>query len=243
MLLKENNDILRVPINNSGKDYIIGDIHGEYLKLKCALASIGFDYSKDRLFSVGDFIDRGPDSMLCLELINEPWFYAVRGNHEDFIVDCKRQGFVDGFIARSIGAGWFLDLENIDYMYDIACELDKLPYVIEVDTVSGKIGIVHASPLGYNWGDLVQKIEEEKEKKLFGSVKDNCLWDRTFYNTCNTGLYKQRSIEGIDYVVTGHNHSITPKIVNNFYSIATIDYENNEEFEFTLLDTSNMQLI
>lgn len=49
-------------INEVGKDFIVGDIHGCLDQLKFQLSVTGFDKSKDRLFSVGDLIDRGPDS-------------------------------------------------------------------------------------------------------------------------------------------------------------------------------------
>jgi len=43
---------------------------------------MGFDPDRDRVLSVGDLIDRGPESLETLSLIEEPWFHAVLGNHE-----------------------------------------------------------------------------------------------------------------------------------------------------------------
>ncbi len=48
--------------NNIGNDYVCGDVHGCYDKLQEALDEIGFDPTKDRLFIVGDLVDRGPQS-------------------------------------------------------------------------------------------------------------------------------------------------------------------------------------
>jgi len=53
--------ICKLPTNQAGKDYVIGDLHGCYELLERLLDAVGFDKSKDRLFSVGDLIDRGPD--------------------------------------------------------------------------------------------------------------------------------------------------------------------------------------
>lgn len=232
-----------MPLNTKGKDYIIGDIHGEYSKLMSKLKSVGFDFCNDRLFSVGDFIDRGLDSLRCYTLLMQDWFYAIRGNHEDALIDLKRYGYIDGYLARLNGSDWFIDIENIDMMWDIADTLDNLPYIIELDTPSGKIGIVHASPLGYHWNDLVLGVMHDTCTYNHKKYRDACIWDREFYLYCDQGKHKDRSIEGIDYVVTGHNHCNTPKIVNNFYSIATMDKEDNSEFNFLLLDTSTMELI
>lgn len=46
------------------------------------LNRLEFDPGCDRVFSVGDMIDRGPDSLATLSLIEQPWFHAVLGNHE-----------------------------------------------------------------------------------------------------------------------------------------------------------------
>jgi len=39
----------------------------------------------DQLFSVGDLVDRGPESHRVLEWLARPWFFAICGNH-DFMV-------------------------------------------------------------------------------------------------------------------------------------------------------------
>lgn len=66
---------------------MVGDLHGCRPMLDRLLADARFDPAVDRLFSVGDLVDRGPDSMGCLALLREPWFHAVRGNHEAMLLD------------------------------------------------------------------------------------------------------------------------------------------------------------
>jgi len=61
--------------NKHGHDYVVGDVHGDYERLTDLLLVIKFDVTVDRLFAVGDLIDRGPDSVKCLELLNESWFF------------------------------------------------------------------------------------------------------------------------------------------------------------------------
>ncbi len=74
--------ICYLPANSQGKDYIVGDLHGCFSLLERLLSAVHFDESRDRLFSVGDLIDRGPESLRCMQLLDETWFYAVQGNHE-----------------------------------------------------------------------------------------------------------------------------------------------------------------
>ena len=73
---------IRLPGNEAGRDFVVGDLHGHRELLERQLEQMGFNTHFDRLFSVGDLIDRGPHSLATLALIEEPWFHAVLGNHE-----------------------------------------------------------------------------------------------------------------------------------------------------------------
>jgi len=64
--------------------YAIGDIQGCYDSLQCLLEKIAFNPNQDRLWLVGDLINRGPDSLATLRFL-----YSIResvtfvlGNHD-----------------------------------------------------------------------------------------------------------------------------------------------------------------
>lgn len=86
---------LRIPKNERGRDFAVGDIHGHFSRLQESLDAMGFDPAADRLFSVGDLIDRGPESEESLAWIGKPWFYAVQGNHEDYAMRHVQTRLVD----------------------------------------------------------------------------------------------------------------------------------------------------
>src|ERR1700694_5103865 len=95
--------------NKAGKDYCVGDIHGCFTLLQKKLDEIGFNETKDRLFSVGDLVDRGPESKECLDWLSKPWFHAVRGNHEQMAIDYfNRCG--DRYMYEYNGGSWFTHL-------------------------------------------------------------------------------------------------------------------------------------
>ncbi|SFG37564.1 metallophosphoesterase [Neptunomonas qingdaonensis] len=132
-----------IPINNSGTDYFVGDLHGEHSLLHQTLSRIGFDYKKDRLFAVGDLIDRGPDSASCLGLSLKPWFFSVIGNHEDIFLKSIKDPQAKQLHIKH-GGQWVKPLsadEMESYADIIRC---NMPLAITVETCKGSVGIIHA---------------------------------------------------------------------------------------------------
>ena len=78
--------------------YVCGDIHGEYEKLKKALELVNFDFENDNLISLGDIVDRGPDSYACIELLLKVKnLISIRGNHDYEwynYINTKKHGFM-----------------------------------------------------------------------------------------------------------------------------------------------------
>ena len=64
--------------------YLIGDIHGCFDEFQRMLEMIQLSES-DRLILIGDYIDRGPDSLSMLRWLERcpPNVTALRGNHEE----------------------------------------------------------------------------------------------------------------------------------------------------------------
>ncbi len=73
--------------------YVIGDIHGRLDLLERAIAAIGRDVERHGpaalTVTVGDYIDRGPDSCRVIDrLAANPFptpYVALKGNHETFL--------------------------------------------------------------------------------------------------------------------------------------------------------------
>lgn len=65
-----------------GRTYIVGDIHGCIDELNELLKVISFS-KNDLLISVGDNIDRGPDSVGTIKKLIEINAISVKGNHEN----------------------------------------------------------------------------------------------------------------------------------------------------------------
>ena len=82
------NRIPRIDPNPAGRDFVAGDVHGEFPTLTRLLDQVGFETSRDRLFALGDLVDRRPDSAAALDWIESRRItLSVRGNHEQLLLD------------------------------------------------------------------------------------------------------------------------------------------------------------
>jgi len=193
---------ITVDVNTLGRDFIVGDLHGMYDELVNALDDKGFDPKIDRLFSVGDLIDRGPDSIKCLELLNNPWFYAVQGNHERFMIDSlihKLEMPYSSWIAN--GGGWTLD-EDEHLLVKWAHRLESLPVTIQINMSDGlPIGVVHAEYPLDNWN------ERFEYQQIDDPVITAMLWSRTQIKTRTS-----KQITGLKTLYIGHTP--TDEIIN-----------------------------
>lgn len=156
-----------------GRDFVVGDIHGTFRVLETALDRVGFDESRDRLFSVGDLIDRGPASEEALTWLKRTWFHACRGNHEQMLLDAVRDPGQQPLWMMN-GGSWWLDVPQAR-RDDFAEACRELPFALEIDTARGPVGIVHADlPRGHTWDDLVVALARSDRR-----VETAALWSRT----------------------------------------------------------------
>lgn len=142
-----NNKVKHFDANTIGKDYIVGDLHGCIDTFEQALNAIGFDKTTDRMFSVGDLVDRGPDSYHTACLIYQPWFHSVRGNHDQMFISCFI-GTDDQLNAHYVlrYGGWMYDGQRtMQQLAALAADMESMmPYIISVGEGNTRFNVVHA---------------------------------------------------------------------------------------------------
>jgi serine/threonine protein phosphatase 1 len=221
-------------INTTGRDFAVGDVHGHFTRLQQALDAIDFNPAADRLFSVGDLVDRGPESAEVDTWLGKPWFHAVRGNHEQMVVDAYR--FDPGGRASDMhvmnGGAWIYGLPSVDR----ACYaelLANLPLVIEVKTPEGLVGIVHADIPFDDWDALRNQLERGLHARQ--QVEAMCQWSRQRITSEN-----REGIKSVRAVVVGHTPVRRPAILGNVYHIDTGGWMDGH---FTLLNLQTLETI
>lgn len=222
----------RYPPNEQGKDFAVGDVHGHFTLLQQALDGAGFDPAADRLFSVGDLVDRGPECRDVLEWLAKPWFHAVRGNHDDYV--CRFDTCdVDNWVYN--GGAWFAGLAW-DEQREFAAQFRDLPVAIEVDTTDGLIGIVHADCPFASWDQLIGELDSPESAARLKLVKNTLMWSRSRIEQGNHDY-----VEGLRALVCGHTPLKHPVVLGNVHHIDTAGWMPHRGGYFTLLNLHTLE--
>ncbi|QRU18697.1 metallophosphoesterase [Klebsiella pneumoniae] len=187
---------------------VCGDLHGCYTNLMNRLGAVGFDPAQDLLVSVGDLIDRGTENVECLDLINQPWFRAVRGNHEQMMLDAAMgAGSILHWMQN--GGSWFynLDADQQILAKSLVSKAAALPLIIEVEKGGKKFVICHA--------------DYPHDEYEYGKPVDSqqAIWSRERISLSIDGF--SSNISGADLFIFGHTPALQPMRIKNQLYIDT----------------------
>ena len=229
-------------VNSLGVDYICADIHGHFSILDSLLRKVGFDASKDRLFSLGDLIDRGDESEKALRYLQYPWFHAILGNHELMLMKAYESDDPQVYEWWYYwGGDWAESLSKAQLKpyYDA---FKRLPVAIELSLRDQrKVGLVHAqlpSPLSWDTvQDQLSRIPQEVSNpdsydgkaSIDTRLITEMLWAKTQVYGSEKERAKIKPVQAIDHVF--HGHSIVyykPETISNRTFMDLGSYETGE---------------
>lgn len=183
--------------NEVGRDFVVGDVHGCFDMLSDLLDEVEFDTSEDRLFSVGDLVDRGEKSADVLQWIARPWFHAVRGNHEDLLIRIQAGTADLGGYLRG-GGSWFLTMDDDEQRF-MAKKIAELPVCLDVETDDGKVGVVHAEVHEDNWDTFVHGLTSATSRNQRYDYLESAMWARDRIRE-----KRENYVKGVAVVYVGH---------------------------------------
>lgn len=225
--------VKRFSRNIIGRDFVCGDIHGQFALLRKKLDELHFDYSCDRLFSVGDNIDGGEQSSDVFEYLEKDWFYTVRGNHEQLLIDSLHDPITYAFEHVANGGGWFWNsflptaLHDKETLASQLTKLDRLPYAIEIDQEDRLVGIVHADVWASDWARFVTQISTQRNKRGICkfALTSECRAKKAMLNGAPRDMSKKIEdacrIKNVDAVFVGHTITNGPYKIGNMHFIDT----------------------
>ena len=190
-------EIAHHSLNPDGRDFVVGDIHGMYTSLEALLAQVAFDPRVDRLFSVGDLIDRGPESPLSLDWLAKPWFHCVRGNHDQFVLAAKTRMEIALWAGNNGGEWWLTRPEAEQQRFREA--VSAMPYGMDIQTATETVAVVHADiPYGMSWPKFQKAVLKDDAKAL-----ETAIWSRKRIRDVVAGR-PVPAVKGCDVLIAGH---------------------------------------
>lgn len=214
-----NPEIRYLPSNAHGRDFVLGDLHGEADLLLEKLRQLDFDPAHDRVFSVGDLIDRGQDSPRALDLLEQPWFYAVLGNHEAMMIDATLHQ-LDLEQWLSTGGQWSREMPA-NWLYQQARRLARLPHIMVVGEGERRFNIVHAALMDFD-GRQLSDAELDDPQRLQQLDIDTLIWSRLLARDYWKFLQGKAAAgpawhEGLSLTFCGHTPVARPGLLRSHY--------------------------
>ena len=190
--------------------WVIGDVHGEkelFLKLldRIAMENAG---KEDEIYSVGDIIDRGNNSLDCIDICIDKGIKVVKGNHEDMCLDFY---FMENRYSEGI---WYTnggDKTNNEFYYIIklANKENKEELQAKIDKY---ISWMRSLPYYY----LLENKYLICHGGIKGNLKLNCTGDAPDI------LWRRKDIRSNDYFqIVGHSPREKPLITSDYANIDT----------------------
>ena len=229
---------VRLGPNSRGRDLVVGDLHGHFATLRRALAELEVG-EHDRLISLGDLVDRGPDSHLAKGWIEgkDPlarFDLVLRGNHEQLMLEAldeTRRTPAWQLLAADAwrlwqmnGGGWWRLQDTGNAAEAWMAVLASLPFAARVETRFGPVGLVHACPVHRRWRDLEDGIGGDEAASHL--TRSRALWSRVYHGwrqreIGETGTEYLGPVEGVRAVLTGHTSTPEPRWHENILGIDT----------------------
>lgn len=244
--------------NTLGHDFVVGDLHGSFSAFMNLLENLNFDPEIDRVFSVGDLVDRGPESLKCLELLREPWFHAVLANHEHMMLEAFNGGYIGQFWIQN-GGHWGLEALNDAQteripedssvqLFDLLPLVQELPFLITVKKADGtRVHIIHAelppntmiSDADLENEDIVKSLATKETREgsyfLWGRYKFYDFYSENLENHAKlvrTVKYKKFiEADDLSHIISGHTIVTKPLTILGQTNIDTCAFDSYASYK------------
>ncbi|WP_417503071.1 metallophosphoesterase [Marinobacter sp.] len=204
--------------NPIGTDWLCGDMHGHYDALQRALHEVGFRPEQDRLFLLGDVIDRGPKSKELLNwVLATDYVQSVMGNHELMFV-ASSFNFRYQEKHRAIGGEWVDHIDFSEYRKLTTRCIQQLPLAITLACENGSIGLVHAQSPADSWPDVQNAVLSDRF-----AIDSTWPWNRA---------------QGSDQTIAG-----VTAVASEHIGTAEVIQKGNQVWIDTLEQTGHMTLV
>lgn len=197
------------------KTLIIGDIHGCLTTLQALIAKAG---PVDQIVSVGDLIDRGPDSLGVIQYCIDNNIQVCLGNHELMMLDAmddwlgldhpyKRMGLLSSDWFANGGSGVFDQLATFDSIQFVVDYFKSLPIYIKLDhEVNGLPVVVSHTCLNNYSYDVLNATQDDLRRHAISFV-----WSRSQANDTSGAFFNIYGHTPTDYIGIKNSQPLVTK--------------------------------
>lgn len=217
---------------SKGRNYVVGDIHGNYKGLIEVLTKCNYNNEIDSLYFIGDLCDGiGNEAHLCLDLFyNEIQnFYPCWGNHDLWLYKWHKTKLIDNKWLKCNAYSTINELQKLpqlDSMLDWYFNKCKFYYFVN-NTI-----LCHA---GFNENRLITKQKELS----FCINRQLYLKSKSITHPIQIHYDHKNSIK-IDEAIVGH--SVTKNKFPEFnHNVINIDTGSGSNGRLTIMDINNKE--
>jgi serine/threonine protein phosphatase 1 len=197
-----------------GKTFALGDVHGRYSQMMKLFELAKVDYENDRIISVGDLVDRGPEPFqVIFELMKIKNLIACRGNHDQYLLQwIHEQGAREHFLRGNHGSGitlykWkFLTPDERRTIYSFLKDTQVNYFVDEKNRLFVHAGI-----------DSDYDIEDQLLTTL---LESRCFFETELMKMQSWGLKKIPTKNEFEEIYIGHTPTTLYRLVEGKYTDA-----------------------
>jgi len=197
----------------NGKTYVLGDIHGVLEPLEKVEKIV--DLSKDRVFLLGDYIDRGNEGYKVLKYLmgkntfdpESSGIHCLLGNHDvNLLIDIidynayntEDSEYVANFIRESLNLPSKYNLDKIN-LFEIQSFLFELPLIYKITLNDKNYFLVHAALPSGRIDKLINTRLSNISKRDYDKI-NYILWERENF-LFNTDVFHSKDK---NIVIFGH---------------------------------------
>ena len=236
---------VRVEENSSGgRDFVAGDVHGEFTALETLLARVDFAPERDRLFALGDLVDRGPrstDALIWME--SGRIALSVRGNHEQMLLERIEAAEADPDMHPWTMHPWFpREVERASWSRWKAM-IRAMPIAATVRTRTGSVGLVHATPTGRHWDTMLAQIGAADTDTLWLALNSTARARQDARRAEHEGIPIEGRIDGVREVLCGHTILDDVAVTGNVWHVDTGAGNPSGRLTLARIDTDPIETV
>lgn len=173
----DSSNVLCLPRNRVGRDFVVGDIGGAYDQLFHAMHGAGFDPCRDRLISVGHLLAGHGSLTSCIRFLRSPSVFAVLSNSEQDLLDLFVDGPPDDEALEPLadldyhGMEWLASAGH-QHRTQLVATMRMLPLAISIGDGRASTGYVHAGlPAGAGWDEFLAGLRHSEVRHVIAALR------------------------------------------------------------------------